>query len=94
MIGNGYFTCAPHPQKPEHELRIDYTILPQHGLPEVGPVRSNDLFPSRFVYGGMRDDLRRVAADVLIGRAFDRAGKAMDAWFVLCRWNQPTAART
>ena len=64
---------------------MDYTRIPtEHpeGWPEI---KSNDIFPTMFVYGGTKDNLRWVSKDVLIGRAFKMGEKPMPNWFVLCR---------
>ena len=89
LVGPGYYMCQMNPKAPEFEIQVDYTRIPtEHpeGWPEI---KSNDRFPSMFVYGGTKDNLRWVSKDVVIGRAFKMGEKPMPNWFVLCR-AQPT----
>ncbi len=84
FTGPGYFMVQMNPNN-ERELQIDYTRIPREhplGWPEI---RSNDVFPSRFIYGGTKDNLRWVSKDVVIGRAFRQGETPMPNWFVLCR---------
>ena len=84
FTGPGYFMVQMKP-KNERELQIDYTRIPEEHPPEWPEVRSNDVFPSRFIYGGTKDNLRWVSKDVVIGRAFRMGEAPMPNWFVLCR---------
>ncbi len=83
FTGPGYFFVDP--PTAGSELVIDY-----HEVPSVSPredwpaVRDNEGFPSSLVYGFMRDGMRRVNADVCVGRAC-RRGKQMNTWFALVR---------
>ncbi|MET0391064.1 MAG: hypothetical protein ABW321_34145 [Polyangiales bacterium] len=82
LTGPGYFALREDPAR--REVLVDYTQLPATkpaGWPEIVP---NERGLSRFVFGAMVDTLRRVSTHVTIGRAA-RKGKAVDAWFVLCR---------
>ena len=85
LVGPGYYMCQMNPKAPEYEIQVDYTRIPtEHpsGWPEI---KSNDIFPTMFVYGGTKDNLRWVSKDVVIGRAFKMGEDPMPNWFVLCR---------
>jgi hypothetical protein len=85
LIGPGYYMTQMNPKEPEYEIQVDYTRIPtEHpdGWPEI---KSNDIFPTNFVYGGTKDNLRWVSKDVVIGRAFKMGEDPMPNWFVLCR---------
>jgi len=84
-VGHGYFMVQMNPAAPEYEIQIDYTRVPNEKPPEWPPIRSNDVFPTMFVYGGTKDHLRWVSKDVVIGRAFKMGESPMPNWFVLCR---------
>lgn len=84
FTGPGYFMVQMN-QKNERELQIDYTRIPEEHPPGWPEIRSNDVFPSRFIYGGTKDNLRWVSKDVVIGRAFRMGESPMPNWFVLCR---------
>ena len=81
-VGPGYFVTKQGDA--EGEVNIDYRELPTEkpeGWPEIA---SNSARLGRFVWEGMVDVMRGVSRHVSIGRA-KKAGKWMDAWFVLCR---------
>ncbi len=85
FTGPGYYVTQLNPKAEEYELQVDYTRPPKEhpaGWPEI---KSNDVFPSMFIYGGTRDNLRWVSKDVVIGRAFKMGEDPMPNWFVLCR---------
>jgi hypothetical protein len=85
LVGPGYYMTQMNPKAPEYEIQVDYTRIPtEHpdGWPEI---KSNDIFPTMFVYGGTKDNLRWVSKDVVIGRAFKMGEDPMPNWFVLCR---------
>ena len=63
---------------------VDYTELPPEKPAAWPAIRPNDAGISQFVYGYMKDYLRRVYGRVLIGRAY-RKGKATPNYFVLAR---------
>jgi hypothetical protein len=63
---------------------VDYTEVPAEKPSEWPPIRPNDSGLTQFVYGHMKDYLRRVYGRVLIGRAF-RHGKPTPNYFVLAR---------
>ena len=85
LVGPGYYVTRKNPKNEEFELQVDYTQIPDE-KPESWPeIKSNDIFPTNFVYGGTRDNLRWVSKDVLIGRAFKMGEDPMPNWFVLCR---------
>ncbi len=79
-VGPGYFIAT----KTANDVVIDYTKLPPGKMPGWPPIIRNDRRLSRFVYSGTKDVVRKVSTHVTIGRAFKK-GKALDAWFVLCR---------
>lgn len=81
VTGPGYFIVHPFEKG---GVVIDYTMLPPKGLPTWPAIKPNEAGLSRFVYGGMKDVMRKLSANVTIGRA-ERGGQAMDAWFVLVR---------
>ena len=80
LTGPGYFVV--------HDDRdgaaIDYRQVPPGQPPTWPEVRPNHRGFSRFVYHDMVDYLRRVSADVFIGRAH-RGGKPRANYFLLCR---------
>jgi hypothetical protein len=81
VVGPGYFLTRQHGAG---EVLVDYLEVPPArpaGWPEILP---NSARLSRVVYYQTQDVLRGVSRHVTIGRA-SRKGKAMDAWFVLCR---------
>ncbi len=83
VTGPGYFVVRQSPVRQE-ELEIDYTLVPDsapEGFPKIKP---NEAGLSRLVFAGMKDYLRWVSKDVLIGRAA-KGGKEMNSWFILCR---------
>lgn len=82
--GPGYMMTRKNP-KDERELQVDYTLIPSEHPPGWPEIKSNDVFPSMFIYGGTKDNLRWVSKDVLIGRAFKMGEDPMPNWFVLCR---------
>jgi len=85
LVGPGYYMTQMNPKAPEYEIQVDYTRIPtEHpeGWPEI---KSNDVFPTMFVYGGTKDNLRWVSKDVVIGRAYKMGEDPMPNWFVLCR---------
>jgi hypothetical protein len=80
LTGPGYFVV--------HEdgsgAAIDYRAVPPEHPPSWPEIRPNGRGFSRFVYHDMVDYLRRVSADVFIGRAH-RHGKPQPNYFLLCR---------
>lgn len=85
LVGPGYYVCQMNPKAPEHEPQVDYTRIPTEHPPGWPEIKSNDIFPTMFVYGGTKDNLRWVSKDVVIGRAYKGGEKPMPNWFVLCR---------
>lgn len=84
FTGPGYYMVQMNP-KADKEIQIDYTRHPTErpdGWPEI---KSNMAIPSRFIYGGTKDNLRWVSKDVVIGRAYKMGETPMPNWFVLCR---------
>ena len=84
FTGPGYYMVQMNP-KAAKEIQIDYTRLPtEHpdGWPEI---KSNMAFPTRFIYGGTKDNLRWVSKDVVIGRAYKMGETPIPNWFILCR---------
>jgi len=84
VVGPGYFMVQMNPRA-EKEIQIDYTRIPIEKPPTWPAIKSNDVFPTMFVYGGTKDNLRWVSKDVVIGRAYKMGEDPMPNWFVLCR---------
>lgn len=63
---------------------FDYTAVAPSAPAEFPPIKGNDGFPDKLVYGGMIDKLRRVGERALIGAAF-RADKPTGDYFMLIR---------
>jgi len=82
LTGPGYFVVRKEEGRPE--VLIDYTHLPKEKPAEFPEIRGNESGIARLVYGSMVDTVRRVSDHVSIGSAA-RAGKPVDAYFVLCR---------
>ncbi len=83
LTGPGYFVVDEPADA--SELVIDYYEVPPNRPRADWPaVRGNEGFPSRLVYGFMRDGMRRVSAEVCVGRAC-RRGKQMNTYFALVR---------
>ncbi len=85
-VGPGFYVAhgTEDETDPPGAYVIDYTRLPPKkpaSWPEIVP---NTARLGRFVYAGMKDYMRKVSDHVAIGRAY-KGGKAMDAWFLLCR---------
>ncbi len=80
LTGPGYYVL----KRDDTGTYVDYTEVP-HEKPAAWPeIRPNDRGLSQFVYGHMKDYLRRVYGRVLIGRAY-RRGKATPNYFVIAR---------
>lgn len=76
----GYFTV----RQQDGHLFFDYESLPEQ-VPEGWPRPTpNKRKLGRFVYYGLRDEMRRVSRHVCIGCVF-RHGRPIDTWFILCR---------
>ncbi|OGP59334.1 MAG: hypothetical protein A2V67_15875 [Deltaproteobacteria bacterium RBG_13_61_14] len=84
FTGPGYYVVGMNP-KNKNEVQVDYTRIPTEHPPGWPEIKSNDVFPTRFIYGGTKDNLRWVSKDVMIGRAFKQGESPMPNWFVLCR---------
>ena len=82
LTGPGYFVARPNPRG--DQIVIDYSELPEQAPANWPGIRDNEHGISRLVFAGMTDTLRRVSQHVSIGAAAKR-GKAIDAYFVLCR---------
>jgi hypothetical protein len=82
VTGPGYFMVRQDAAR--SEILIDYEQLPAQAPADWPAICSNDTGVSRLVYGHMLDTLRRVSRHVTIGSAA-RKGKAVDAYFALCR---------
>lgn len=80
VVGPGYYVLRVD----ESGCYVDYTALPTSAPRGWPAIVSNERGVSRFVYGFMKDYLRRVTKKVLIGRAY-RHGKATANYFVLAR---------
>jgi hypothetical protein len=82
LTGPGYFVARP--SQHGDQVVIDYSELPEQAPANWPQIRANDNGISRLVFAGMTDTLRRVSQHVSIGAAAKR-GKAIEAYFVLCR---------
>lgn len=83
ITGPGYFVVEEPPAGTE--LAIDYYQIPEtRPHPDWPALRGNEGIPTRFVYGFMKDFMRRVSRHVSIGRAH-RKGEPQSAWFALVR---------
>jgi hypothetical protein len=80
FAGPGYYVL----KRDDSGTYVDYTELPSDKPAAWPAIRPNDAGIPQFVYGHMKDYLRRVYGRVLIGRAF-RKGKATPNYFVLAR---------
>lgn len=85
VVGPGYFVAYSH--HVSGEVLVDYLRVPPERPTHWPDILSNSARLSRFVYGGTQDVLRGVSRHVTIGRAA-KAGKPMEAWFVLCRQDE------
>jgi hypothetical protein len=86
VTGPGYFVVYRQDASETgvDETVIDYRRLPPNKPDAWPPIRSNSARLSRFVYAGSVDVLRRVSAEVTIGRVY-KSDKAIDVWFALVR---------
>jgi hypothetical protein len=86
ITGPGYFVA--HSSEDEKDAPsayvIDYTRIPPKKADSWPKILPNEAKLGRFVYAGMKDYMRKVSEHVSIGRAH-KGGKAMNAWFILCR---------
>jgi len=92
MTGPGYFVAHPtaDEKEPPGDYVIDYTLIPPKKPDAWPPIIPNEAKLGRFVYAGMKDYMRKVSEHVSIGRAYKK-GKPMNAWFILCREDAPSA---
>jgi hypothetical protein len=84
--GPGFFVVQPASDDSDvpDELYFDYTTEPDEapgGWPRYKP---NDSGLSTLVYKNMKDYIREVATDVVVGVAY-KLGKNQNQFFVLCR---------
>jgi hypothetical protein len=84
LTGPGYFWVRPPSGEEPHknELFFDYTEAPPTEPPGWPAFKSNDRGLSKFVYGNMKDYMRRVARGVVVGKAY-RGGVDQKAYFSL-----------
>jgi hypothetical protein len=84
LTGPGYFWVRPPSGEGEHgkELVFDYTEAPPMEPPGWPAYKPNTGGVARFVYGNMKDYVRRVARSVVVGKAY-RDGVAQGAYFSL-----------
>ncbi|MCC6646453.1 MAG: hypothetical protein IT374_12890 [Polyangiaceae bacterium] len=80
FAGPGYYVL----KRDDAGTYVDYTELPSDKPASWPEIQPNTRGMSRFVYGNMKDYLRRVHARVFIGRAY-RHGRATHNYFVLAR---------
>ena len=86
VTGPGYFVVAPASDREvvSGELFFDYTKTPQRtpsGWPKLKPNTSG---LSLLVYAHMKDYMRSVAKNVVVGAAYKK-DQAQNAFFILCR---------
>src|SRR5690606_20173055 len=79
-ITPGYFCVV----RDGGHLQFDYTSLPRAVPDGWPPPIPNADKQGRFVYYGLRDDMRRVSRHVCIG-AVSRHGQPIGTWFARCR---------
>jgi hypothetical protein len=80
VVGPGYYVL----RFDDTGCYVDYTTLPSSSPPGWPPIVTNERGVSQFIYGFMKDYLRRVDGTFLIGRAY-RKGKETPHHFVLIR---------
>jgi len=80
FAGPGYYIL----KSDQSGIYVDYTDIPREKPAAWPAIRPNDTGITQFVYGHMKDYLRRVYGRVVIGRAY-RKGKATPNFFVLAR---------
>jgi hypothetical protein len=80
FAGPGYYVLKAD----QSGIYVDYTDIPTEKPAAWPAIRPNDTGITQFVYGHMKDYLRRVYGRVVIGRAY-RKGKATPNFFVLAR---------
>lgn len=82
--GPGHFLVRVDGDQHGEQLVFDYTWEPDEAPGDWPPVASNLELPYRFVYGNMKDVVRRVSRDLIISAAY-RSGKPEGAYFSLTR---------
>lgn len=80
LTGPGHFLLM----ESDGAAYFDYTRTVPAAPAEFPAVKPNDVGLSRFVYGGMIDKVRRVAADLIIGAAY-RGGAQTGDYFLLLK---------
>jgi hypothetical protein len=81
LIGPGYFTVR---DDGDHGLAFDYATVPSEAPSGWPRVAANSSVFARPVYGNLRDQVRWVGPDVMIGAAF-RGDVPLDSYFILVR---------
>ena len=84
VTGPGYYIAEVQRDR-EGEVAVDYRKTPSskpRGWPRIVP---NTRFPSKLIYGGTVDYLRRISDRAAIGRAYRDGTDEMPNWFVLVR---------
>lgn len=84
FVGPGYFT-ARRSADSASEIIFDYAELPGAAPPGWPPVRSNSRGFARVAFGGMRDRLRFLGANLAIGTAWLHDGRFRGVHFALAR---------
>ena len=82
--GPGHFLVRVDGDQHGQQLIFDYTWEPDEAPSQWPQVASNLELPYRFVYGNMKDVVRRVSKDLIISAAY-RSGKPEGAYFSLTR---------
>lgn len=86
VTGPGYFVVAPASDDADvpGELYFDYTKTPRRTPTGWPKLQANTAGLSLLVYAHMKDYMRSVAKNVVVGAAYKK-GKAQNAFFLLCR---------
>ncbi len=86
ITGPGFFVVQPASDNADvpGELYFDYTSKPKK-FPAAWPAfKPNNSGLSNLVYKNMKDYMRVVAKNVMVGKAYKK-GKSQNAFFLLCR---------
>ena len=84
LTGPGYFVAEVQPER-SAEVAVNYLKTPSTKPSTWPAIVPNARIPSRFIYGGMVDYLRRISDRSAIGRAYRDGVEEVPNWFVLVR---------
>lgn len=82
LTGPGYFVVMKKPGT-ENEITFDYTLLVTERINGWPKTRDNKSGFSKFVYKGLKDDIRRVSNNIYISEAVIE--NKSPTYFILCR---------